>query len=98
MADLLNVRIISPKEDVFSGEALSVSSVNSAGPFDILPEHAKFVTLVEKQPLVLRLPNKEKREFGFTLAIIHVRENRVSIYINPTETGQELTAYGQIRS
>lgn len=90
-SQLLNVRIVSPREDVFSGEALSVSSVNSVGPFDILPEHAKFVTLVENKPLVLRLPDKEKKEFSFTLAIIHVHENKVDIYIEPQEIGQELT-------
>lgn len=87
----LNVRIVSPRESVFEGPALSVSSVNSVGPFDILPEHAKFVTLVENKPLVLRLPSKEKKEFSFTLAIIHVHENRVDVYIEPQEVGQDLT-------
>lgn len=92
MADqLLKVRIVSPREDVFVGEALSVSSVNSVGNFDILPQHAKFITLVEKKPLVLRLPNKERKEFNFSLAIIHVHENQVDIYIEPSEIGQELT-------
>jgi len=92
MADqLLRVRIVSPKEDVFSGEATSVSSVNSVGAFDILPQHAKFVTLVENKPIILRLPNKEKKEFNFSLAIIHVYEDKVDIYIEPGEIGQDLT-------
>lgn len=93
MADkLLAVRIVSPKEDVFSGEALSVSSVNSVGPFDILPEHAKFVTLIEKQKVVVVLPDRSKKEYNFDLAIVHVLDNQVNVYINPTQTGQELTA------
>lgn len=83
---ILKVRIISPKEDIFVGEAQSVSSVNRAGPFDVLPQHAKFVTLVEDKPIVLRLPSGEKRSFSFPLAIVHVRENQVDIYINPTES------------
>ena len=93
MAKLLKLRIVSPKEDVFSGEVLSVSSKNSAGAFDILPEHAKFITLVEKQKMVVILPDKSKKEFTFDLAIVHVKEeNVVNVYVNPTETGQELTA------
>lgn len=83
------VRIVSPREDVFSGPALSVSSVNSAGPFDVLPQHAKFVTLVENKPLVLRLPGGEKKEFNFSLAIVHVYEDKVDVYINPQEVTAE---------
>lgn len=90
-SNLLSVRITSPKEDVFVGQALAVSSVNSVGSFDILPEHAKFITMVEKQPLILRLSDKTKKEFNFTLAIIHVRDNKVDIYIEPQEIGQDLT-------
>lgn len=55
----LNVKILSPTQTIFEGEALSVSSVNSAGKFDILPYHANFITLVQKSPVVLRLKKKE---------------------------------------
>lgn len=82
----LSVRIISPKEEVFKGEAASVSSTNSAGNFDILPEHAKFVTLVEKKPIILRgagLP-AGRQEFEYDMAIIHVHANQVDIFINPS--------------
>lgn len=91
MADTLKVRIVSPKEDLFEGEVVSVSSVNSVGPFDVLYQHAKFITLVEKHPVVLRLPDGQKREFNFDLAIVHAHDNKVDIYINPLEAGQELT-------
>ena len=43
--DTLQVRIVSPKGEVFKGEATAVSSRNSVGNFDILPQHANFVTL-----------------------------------------------------
>ncbi len=90
--NLLQVRVVSPHEELFSGEVLSVSSINSVGPFDILPEHAKFVTLVEKQSVVLRLPDGQKKEYKFNLAIIHVKDNQVNVYTNPKEVGQELTS------
>lgn len=90
-AKLLTVRVISPQVTLFSGPALSVSSVNSVGNFDILPEHAKFVTLVENQKVTLQLPDGNKREFAFKLAIIHVKEDEVVVYVDPKEAGQELT-------
>lgn len=76
----LKVRIASPKEDLFKGEALSVSSANSSGNFDILPEHANFITLVEKRPIVVRTINEKPLVFNFDLAIIHTANNQVNIY------------------
>lgn len=53
--DVLNVKIISPTQTIFDGEALSISSVNSLGKFDILPFHANYITLVQKNPIILRV-------------------------------------------
>lgn len=58
----LNVKILSPTQTIFEGEALSVSSANSAGKFDILPYHANFITLVQKSPVILRIKKKEAQE------------------------------------
>lgn len=62
----LTVKILSPTQTIFQGEVLSVSSVNSTGKFDILPYHANFITLVQKNPLILRMRQKGKE--GKTLA------------------------------
>ncbi len=53
--ELLKVKILSPTQTIFEGEAVSLSSVNSSGKFDILPFHANFITLVQNQPLLLRV-------------------------------------------
>lgn len=78
--NLLQVRIVSPKQDIFQGPALSVSSRNQAGNFDILPLHANFVTLVEDYPITLRLAGGQKKTFSFKLAIIYLVNNKVNIY------------------
>lgn len=87
---LLKVRIISPEQDVFVGEAKSVSSINTVGKFDILPQHAKFVTLVEDKPLILHLSDGTKKELKFNLAIIHAHQDQVDIYTDPLAAGQKL--------
>lgn len=87
---VLNVRIASTKEDVFVGDAQSLSSVNISGPFDILVGHAKFVTLVEKAPIVLRFNDGTKKEFYFDLAIIRVKSDKVDVFVNPERAGQEI--------
>jgi len=81
MANLtLNVRIISPKEDLFNGTALSVSSENSSGKFDILPQHANFITLIQNSPIVIRTGEGKDLSYNFPLAIVHTAENQVRIY------------------
>lgn len=82
MTPPLYVRIASPKEVIFEGEATSVSSINSSGKFDILPYHANFLTLIENKPIYIRKPNHEVASFTFPVAIVYNRENRVDIYTN----------------
>lgn len=77
---VLQVKITSPKEIIFQGEALSVSSKNSKGLFDVLPLHANFITLIENEPIVVRKANGESQSFSFPVAIIYTRDNRVDIY------------------
>lgn len=77
---LLKVRVSSPEEIIFTGEALAVSSTNSFGKFDILPFHANYVTIVENQPITIRLLNKQFLTFKFPLAIIYISQNKVGIY------------------
>lgn len=80
MNQTLDVTIVSPYETLFSGLAGSVSSKNSEGPFDILAEHANFITIIENSPIVIRKPGKDVITFSFPIAIIHVENDRVRIY------------------
>ncbi|MFH0936710.1 MAG: hypothetical protein V1808_00230 [Candidatus Daviesbacteria bacterium] len=80
--DYLDVTITSPRQDIYAGIAISVSSINSAGKFDVLPEHANFVTLIDKKPIIVRTMDKRVLTFNFPLAIISVINNKVRIYTN----------------
>ncbi|TSC64740.1 MAG: Uncharacterized protein G01um101493_24 [Microgenomates group bacterium Gr01-1014_93] len=81
---LLNVRIVTPKAIVYEGTALSVSSKNSKGKFDILPQHANFITIVEKSPITIRTDLKKRLTFNFEVAIISTIKNLVNIYTDIT--------------
>lgn len=58
----LTVKILSPTQTIYDGEALSISSANSLGKFDILPYHANFITLVQNTSIVLRVKKKEAEQ------------------------------------
>ncbi len=83
MDQTLTVRILTPKRVLFEGAALSVSSINSDGPFDILPEHANFITIVQKQRIDIQKPDKTKLTFNFNQAVIYNVKNYISIYAEP---------------
>jgi len=60
--DLLNVRVFwlpVSKEVFFEGEAESVSSENQLGKFDVLPQHANFISLIFNEVIIVT-PKKEK--------------------------------------
>lgn len=77
--DQLTVKVSTPKEIIWEGEAQSVSSENSQGVFDILPFHANFVTLIQNKAIVVRTNVREK-QFSFTNAVIHTEDSKVRIY------------------
>lgn len=76
---MLTIRINSPKEIIWEGEAKSVSSVNSQGPFDILSEHANFITIVQDRDIKVKT-EKEELKFHFKNSLIYMHNNLVLIY------------------
>lgn len=81
----LLVRIVSPRGVIFEGQATSVSSKNSIGSFDILPQHANFITIVENQPISVIKADTTHEDFHFDLAIIYTRNNQVNVYTDIRE-------------
>lgn len=43
-----NLRIITKNKILFEGDARSLTSHNTVGNFDILPEHSTFISLIDK--------------------------------------------------
>lgn len=78
--NILQVRVLSPKKMIFLGQAESVTSTNSAGKFDILPQHANFITLIKNHPIVIISKQKQVMQYTFNLAILYALNNSVTIY------------------
>lgn len=76
----IHVRILSPQQLLLDTNASSVSSKNIQGNFDILPQHANFLTVVEKTPIVVRVQGKPDITFKFDIAIIFASQNTVNVY------------------
>jgi F0F1-type ATP synthase epsilon subunit len=77
----LYVSIKSVDKAIWEGEADWVSSENSHGPFDILPMHANFISIVENK--IIKIKTAQKVEtFTFPHSIIYAHENKVFVYTN----------------
>lgn len=78
----IHVKLFSPYKVYFDDDAKSISAENDTGPFDILPRHHNFITLVnECEILINTLEDKEKR-IRITKAVMHVRHNNVTVFLD----------------
>lgn len=78
----LLVRISHAAEILWEGEAASVSSSNSDGPFDILPSHAHFISIILDSPIIVRLKDGTEKEYNYYQSVIHVKDDKISIYVD----------------
>jgi F0F1-type ATP synthase epsilon subunit len=77
----IKVKIYSPFKVFFNGLALSLSAVNDTGPFDILPMHHKFITLLNNGDIVVRTDKSEER-IAINSGIMQVKENNIIIFLD----------------
>jgi F0F1-type ATP synthase epsilon subunit len=65
---------------IYEGNAISLTSYNDKGKFDILPEHANFISLIQKK-LILREKDKTKQEIDIGNGVLRVMSNQVDVYL-----------------
>ncbi len=78
---LLKVDISTPFKSYYDDEADSVTAINGTGPFDVLPGHYNFLTLLNPCDIVVRLKDEEKR-VKISKGIMHVRNNKVTVFLD----------------
>jgi len=64
----------------YQGTAFSITAKNSSGTFDILPQHANFISLIEGD-ILLQTEDGHTQSFASKNGILRVKENDVSILI-----------------
>jgi F0F1-type ATP synthase epsilon subunit len=78
--NVLKVVVMNPDERLWEGSAESVSSENSSGTFDILPQHANFVTIVRNKPITIRTLDGEEKKVTYKNAVLVIKEDALMIY------------------
>lgn len=75
-----NIVIRSREGEVYKGEVDSITSFNETGEFDVLAEHANFISLLQKT-IVIRDTQGVEKKINISNALMRVRDNNVEIYL-----------------
>lgn len=78
----MRVQVYSPFRDYFDGPAFSISAENETGPFDILPHHHNFISLLPACEVVIRSVNGEESKILIGGGLMHVKADRVVIFLD----------------
>lgn len=77
----MHVKVYAPFKVYFDGRANSISAVNETGPFDILPKHHNFMTLLSSGAIVVRTNNGEEK-IDITRGIMHVKADEIIVFLD----------------
>lgn len=81
-SEAMDVKIYAPFQVYFNGPADSLSATNGTGPFDVLPHHKNFMSLLKPGSITVRLKGKSDFNLKIDRGIVHVRDNKVSVFLD----------------
>lgn len=77
----MHVKVYAPFKTYFDSEAISISAENDTGPFDILPKHHNFMTLLSACDVVVRTDNKQET-IPIQRGMMHVKADKVVVFLD----------------
>ena len=81
-ATTVHVKLYSPYKTYYEGDAESVSAENLTGPFDILPRHYNFITLLRECDIDIRSSKTGDKKIHIQRGVMHVRRNIVTVFLD----------------
>ncbi len=80
-APTMHVKVYSPFKIYFDGPAQSISAVNDTGPFDILPQHHNFMTLLNQGDVIVRT-ERSQENLQINKGVMHVKADQVIVFLD----------------
>lgn len=79
---IMRVKVYSPFKVYFDEPALSISAENETGPFDVLPRHHNFITLLRASEIVIQRTNEVEQRVRISGGIMHVKADHVVVFLD----------------
>lgn len=77
----MTLKIISPSEILFQGEAVSVTLPGELGSFTVLKNHASIISVLVKGKIVFRTPSGNEEEIDVKGGLVDVDNNVISVCV-----------------
>ncbi len=78
---LMHIKVYSPYKVYFDEDGESISAVNATGPFDILPQHHRFMTLLSPCEMVVRTKQRQEK-IRISGGLMHVKADQVTVFLD----------------
>lgn len=78
---MMHIKVYAPFKTYFDDNAFSISAENDTGPFDILPHHKNFMTLVNTCIINIKAPTGDQR-IRINRAVMHVKADSVTVFLD----------------
>jgi F0F1-type ATP synthase epsilon subunit len=81
-APTMQVKVYAPFRTYFDGKAESLTAENKTGPFDILPHHKNFMSLLIPCTITVRVPGSPDFKLKVTRGVMHVKSDKVTVFLD----------------
>lgn len=78
---IMHLKVHSPFRVYFDKDAYSISAINATGPFDILPRHHNFMTILTPCDLVIHAPDNNLK-IKISRGVMHVKADKVIVFLD----------------
>lgn len=78
----MRIKVYSPFKVYFDEDGMSISATNATGPFDILPHHHKFLTLLNPGELAIGTLNGKIQRIRISGGLMHVKADKVTVFLD----------------
>jgi F0F1-type ATP synthase epsilon subunit len=78
----MHIKIYSPFRIYYDQDSYSISGVNHTGPFDILPHHHNFITLLDPCELQISGTNGQGQRIRISGGLMHVKADKVTVFLD----------------
>lgn len=78
---VMSLKVYSPFHVYYNEEAFSLSAENATGPFDVLPHHHNFISLLTSCEMHVAAPSGNKR-IRIAGGLLHVHQDNVRVFLD----------------
>ena len=87
---MLNVSIVAPDQEVFSGNATSLRAPGTEGSFQVLEGHAPMIAAIETGPLFVEPEGSGRIAFATSGGFVEVLDDEVTVLAETAEPADEI--------